>query len=58
MLMQEPDAHISVAWVVGDVHIAMERAIRSSSLEVLDLQQCVRSVQCAVGKRISAIWSG
>ena len=58
MLLQEPDAHISIAWVLGDAHTAMEEAIQSSNLAVLDLQQRVRTVQCAIGKRISAVWSG
>ena len=54
--LQEPDPHISVAWLLGNHHQALSKHISKGKLASINWTQTVDSIQCCVGQRIFRVW--
>ena len=54
--LQEPDPHISVAWLLGNHHQALSEHISKGKLASINWTQTVDSIQCCVGQRIFRVW--
>ncbi|DBA95392.1 TPA: hypothetical protein ACH3X3_013270 [Trebouxia sp. C0006] len=53
---EEPDPHISVAWLLGNHHQALSEHISKGKLASINWTQTVDSIQCCVGQRIFRVW--
>ena len=54
--LQEPDPHISVAWLLGNHHQALSEHISKGKLANISWTQTVDIIQCCVGQRIFRVW--
>lgn len=55
--MQEPDPHISVAWLLGDHRQALQKHITRFGLADVSWEETVDCIRCCVGQRVFKLWS-
>lgn len=56
-VVQEPDPHLSVGWMLGDGRQAMEQAVLAHPFTADEWQQTISTITCIIGQRVNVVWS-